>query len=380
MKLLYLSTWDFSNEKSDGVCKKINTQIGAFEEAGYQVDFIFIKGNSVIYKEEGVEHTIASVGKIKKTPAYIKMYRYIKNKHYDWVYNRYGMMDYFYCRVLKRLHENGARILIEIPAYPYCKELPDGVLYFVMYKWDQRYSKKMKPFVERILTYSKDNEIFNIPTIQVMNGVNTKEIRPISEKAQIDDTIDLLIVALMQKHHGCERLLQGLGKYYKDGGTRKILCHFVGEGPEKVCYEEIVKKEQLEKNVLFYGSKNGADLDVIYEKMDIGICSLGCYKKNAFISSELKSREYLAKGLPIVSGVTIDLFQNMESKYYLELPNSSQLVNIEDIIYFYDNIYNEDKSKQEIVSEIRNYAEKVVDIKSTMADVISIMGSSNHKN
>lgn len=373
MKLLYLSTWDFSNEKSDGVCKKIKAQIRAFEEAGHQVDFIFLNGNDVIYKKNNTERRIASIGVIKKTPAYIKMYRYIKGEHYDCVYNRYGMMDYFYYRVLKRLHKNGARIFIEIPSYPYRGELPDGILYHIMDKWDQKYSKKMKLFVERIFTYSMDELIFNIPAIQIMNGVNLDEIKPISVRAQIDDTIDLLIVAMMQKHHGCERILQGLSKYYKDGGMRKIFCHFVGDGPEKAYYEKIVKNEQLEDRVIFYGMKSGLQLDDIYEKADIGICTLGGYKKDTFISSELKSREYLAKGLPIISGVTIDLFENSESEYYLELPNSSQPVNIEDIIKFYDRIYNGEKNKQQIVKDIRSYAETVVDIRATMAKVISAM-------
>lgn len=380
MKLLYLSTWNFSNEKSDGVCKKIRAQIGVFEEAGYQVDFIFLNGNSVIYKEDGHEHKIASVGKIKKTPAYIKMYRYIKNKRYDRVYNRYGMMDYFYYRVLKRLHENGARIIIEIPAYPYSGELPKGILYHIMYKWDQKYSEKLKSFVDNILTYSNHDMIFNIPAVQIMNGVDIRGITPISGEAQTGDTIDLLIVALMQKHHGCERLLCGLGNYYKNGGKREIRCHFVGEGPEKAYYEETAREEQIEDKVIFYGPKSGADLDEIYEKADIGICSLGCYKKNAFISSELKSREYLAKGLPIASGVTIDLFQNEKNKYYLELPNSSQIINMEDIIRFYDGIYNEGKSRRQIVREIRDYAEKAADIKSTMAGIVSYMESTDCKN
>lgn len=44
MKILYLSTWDFTNEESDGVCKKIYSQIAVFEKKGYEVDFIFIKG------------------------------------------------------------------------------------------------------------------------------------------------------------------------------------------------------------------------------------------------------------------------------------------------------------------------------------------------
>ena len=40
MKILYLSTWDFTNEESDGVCKKIYSQIDVLKKKGYDVLFI----------------------------------------------------------------------------------------------------------------------------------------------------------------------------------------------------------------------------------------------------------------------------------------------------------------------------------------------------
>lgn len=377
MKLLYLSTWDFSNEKTDGVCKKMLAQVKVFENAGHQVDFIYIKDGVVIYKEKGINREIATVGNIKKTVAYLKMYRHIKKKKYDWIYNRYGMMDAFYFRVLKRLFQNGARIMIEIPAYPYQGERTEGFLQYLMFKWDQWYWGKLKTIVEIILTYSKHETIFGIPTMQIMNGLEVDKVHPISEKAESDDTVDLLIVANMQKHHGCERLLYGLKDYYSNGGERKILCHFVGEGIEKPYYESIVKEEQLSNNVIFYGAKSGEGLEEIYEKADIGICSLGCYKKNAFVSSELKSREYLAKGLPIITGVTIDLFEKNRGDYYLEFENNPENLNINTIIAFYDQIYASGRTKQQVICDIRNYAKDFIDIKNVMADVLNKIDGQN---
>lgn len=370
MKLLYLSTWDFSNGESDGVCKKILAQIGVFENSGYQVDFIYIKDGLIVYREDGISREVGKVGNIKKTVAYLKIYHYIKNKKYDWIYNRYGMMDTFYFRVLKRLYFNGARIMIEIPSYPYQGERAKGFLYYLMFKWDEWYGKKLKDIVEIILTYSKHTEIFGIPTMQIMNGIEVDKVRPIEGGAKYDETIDLLVVANMQKHHGCERLLYGLKNYYLNGGKRKILCHFVGEGVEKAFYESIVKDEGLQNSVIFYGAKAGEELEQIYEKVDIGICSLGCYKKNAFISSELKSREYLAKGLPIVTGVTIDLFEENKGEYYLEFENNSKNLDIDQIVSFYDSIYVDGRTKQQIVSDIRNYAKNLIDINNVMRCVL----------
>lgn len=371
MKMLYLSTWDFAYEQSDGVCKKIKSQIKVFEENGFEVDFTYIRNNDLIYKEDGIERTLAHVGNIKKIPAYMKMYRHLKDKQYDWVYNRYGIMDTFYYRVLKRLQHNGAKILIEIPTYPYIGEKKKGIGYQMVYWWDALYHKRMHKVTDRILTYSQDEMIWGIPTIRIMNGIDLAGITPVVKTEKKDDTIHLLAVALMQPYHGYERLLYGLKQYYDKGGNRKILCNFVGDGPEKAEYERIVSEEGLEDYVIFYGRQSGRELDEIYNKCDLGICSLGCYKKNIFWSSELKSREFFAKGLPIVSGVQTDIFSTVDKKYYLQFPNDSTLLDIEKIISFYDKIYREDRSI--VVGNIREMARKCISMEITMKPICDYM-------
>lgn len=371
MKMLYLSTWDFANEQSDGVCKKIKSQIKVFEKNGLQVDFIFIRSNEVVYREDGRERILTHVGSIKKTPAYMKMYPYLKDKQYDWIYNRYGMMDTFYYRVLRRLHHNGARILIEIPTYPYAGEKQKGIAYQLMYWWDTLYLKKLKNLTDRILTYSQDEVIWGITTIQIMNGIDLVEITPVVKEEKKDDTIHLLIVALMQPYHGYERLLYGLKQYYDEGGSRKILCHFVGDGPEKAAYERIVTEKKLEDYVIFYGKKGGRELDAIYDKCDLGMCTLGAYKKNIFWSSELKSREYLAKGIPIVSGVETDIFSVIDKQYFLQFPNDTTWIDMEKIIRFYDSIYQIDSSI--VVANIREMATKYISIENTMQPICDYM-------
>ncbi len=373
MKVLYLSTWDFSNEESDGVCKKIYSQISVFEKNGYEVDFTYIKDEKVIYKESGVEKVLGKVGSIKKTPAYIIMYKALKDKAYDWVYNRYGMMDTFYYRVLKRLHKNGARILIEIPTYPYEGEKPKGILYQFMFWWDKIYSNRLKKVAERIITYSQDEKIFGVTTIQVMNGIDTDSIKPVHSMKNGSE-IHLLMVALMQPHHGYERLLYGLRQYYDQGGTRRVFCHFVGDGPEKAVYEKIVKDCKLGEYVYFYGIKGGKELDAVYDKIDIGVCSLGGYKKGIFLSSELKAREYLAKGIPIISGIEIDIFGFIDKNSFLQLPNDESIVNINDIIKFYDEIYKE--SHQVVAKKIRMIAKRYIDMGAVMKSVCGYMEES----
>ena len=113
--------------------------------------------------------------------------------------------------------------------------------------------------------------------------------------------------------------------------------------------------------------QGGDDLDKIYNKVDIGICSLGCYKKGIYWSSELKSREYLSKGIPIVAGINIDILKVISKEFYLQFPNDDSEINLEEIIDFYDKIYKNDR--RNVAKAIRDMARKYIDIETTMQPI-----------
>lgn len=366
MKILYLSTWDFTNEESNGVCKKIYSQITVFEKNGYEVDLIYIKNGKVIYRENGTERVLGKVGSIKKTPAYIIMYKGLRDKVYDWVYNRYGMMDTFYYRVLKRLHKNGARILIEIPTYPYIHEMPVGFLYRIMAGWDKLYSAKLKKYVDGIATYSQDDEIFGIKTIKIKNGIDFNSISVRKPQDETDE-IRLIAVAALTRWYGYDRILKGLGEYYRQGGNRRIVMHIVGKGSVSEEYERIVEQYGIEEYYVYHGEKSGEELDRLYNICDIGIESLGTFRQHVAISSSLKSREYGAKGLPFVMAGQSDVFEGKE--FVLKVPEDESVINVLEVVRFYDKLYY-GKSKLAVSESIRRQAENLCDIRVTMASVI----------
>lgn len=368
MKILYLSTWDFTEEISDGVCKKIKSQISVFEKQGYQVDITYIKQGTIIYRQDGIEKEIGSVGAIKKTLAYIKMYQHLKNSKYDWIYNRYGMMDTFYYRLLKRLHKNGAKILMEIPTYPYTGERPKGILYWLMFKWDEIYSNRLKKIVYRIATYSLDNVIYGVKTIIVCNGVDFSKIR-LKEKKKENEIIDLIGVARLSVWHGFDRVIEGMRQYYSLERNGKIIrFHIVGEGEVLQEYKQLVKEYDLENYVLFYGNQTGKELEQIYDQSDIAVSSLGLHRIGVKgWASVLKSREYAAKGMPIISSVPIDIFDRDEFKYIKYFSEDESPIDMNSIIDFYNEII---EKKGDIRTEIRDYAYKKCDKTVVMKPVI----------
>ena len=88
--------------------------------------------------------------------------------------------------------------------------------------------------------------------------------------------------------------------------------------------------------------------------------AFGRYKTGNILSTSLKSREYLAKGLPIITGCKTDILTD-NFKYYIEFPNDSSNISFETIVSFYDELYK-NKNKRELIKEIREYAKSKCDI------------------
>jgi hypothetical protein len=296
----------------------------------------------------------------------------------DFIYTRYNSSDKAYIKFLcslKTIYPE-SRILIEFPTYPYDKELlsPKGICFLLK---DKIYRKQLKNYTDRIVVISNDeNEIFGIPTIKTINGIDVSTIKKLDPIFHKDDEIHLIAVAMFQEYHGYERIIKGLAEYYNNSGIvnkRSVFLHMVGDGPEKNNYVQLVEKLRLKEKVIFYGSKIGDELDGIYNRADIAISSLGLYKLGINNLSALKTREYLAKGLPMVTGCNVDVLTN-KFPYYIEFDNDSSAIKIERIVEFYDSIYSS-ADRNNVIDNIRKFAEENVDIRKVMQPLVEYINS-----
>ena len=69
-------------------------------------------------------------------------------------------------KFFKKVKQKGVIKYIEIPTYPYDEEGKESIKGRVVHFIDVHYRKKLHHYVDRIVTYSKDNFIFNIKTIK----------------------------------------------------------------------------------------------------------------------------------------------------------------------------------------------------------------------
>lgn len=278
------------------------------------------------------------------------------------------------CDFLKEVRRRNpdVKILIEIPTYPYDKELFTNRKNLPMYPNEVYYRNQLHKYVDRIVTFSDDDEIFGIPTIKVQNGIDVAE-QPVRSAKTDTSEIHLIAVALFQPYHGYERIIKGIAEYYREGGTREVILDMVGGGSECSNYQALAKELEIEDHVTFWGIRRGEELAEVFERADIGLGSFGFFKIGLEVASSLKLREYLARGLPVVAGSKQDLFTEDTFPYYLEFPNNGSAVDIEQVIEFYDRIYLSDKSYDQVIRHIRIYAEENVTWEKTFASVVNYL-------
>lgn len=297
----------------------------------------------------------------------------LKVEKFDYVYVRYPRSEINFIKLLKSIKESGARIVVEIPTYPYHGEIGKGIVAKTIAAVDILFRTRLKKYVERIVTYSDDRMIFGIETINTINGIIFDNIE-CKKDNQSQDVISLIGVAAIRSVQGWDRVIKGMNNYYSNGGTRKITFNIVGEGPYLNKYRNLVSEYGLDERVVFHGFQSGADLDRLYNSADIGINSIAIHRDKLKTESTLKTKEYVAKGLPIVSSYPVDAFDAEDhKKYVLEVAPDETPVQIESIINFNDRL----KDNPSVALKIREAAQKKCDMFITLErvfDYFDLMG------
>lgn len=368
MKGYYLMVGKSSKEDYTGIGQKIRTQISNFNKEGLDCKEIVLPVSS---------SKLLSV--LYRLPFF--------NVYPIWTYrNEFNEADYIYMRrpfvmnaymrkVFETIKRNNpsCKIIVELPTYPYDAEYATYKAHWMLLLKDRFNRKRMRGLIDRFANLSGENEIFGIPTIRMSNGIDIDSIKKKSYVKAEDGAIHVCAVAAFKEWHGYERFIKGISKYYENGGDRKIICHFAGEGSELPLYKELVQRLNLDEHFVFHGYLQGKELDEIYDISEISLGSFGMYKKNLHLSCNLKSREAVARGIPMVTGCPTDIFVDSRFKYYLEFPNDSSTLDIQRIIDFRDEVYKE--SPENVIESIRQYAYENVTMEAAMKDVVGYIKS-----
>ena len=363
-----------------GPRNKVQAQIKTFAKNGIELELVEspfkldgpIRGNFLLRQ---------LVSRLPFTYVYSKHEYEERFKDAYVIYIRFLAGDWYFTRFLKKLRENNpnAKIVMELADYPTTWYMATSTFYKLVYfpilLKDVFARRCYKRYIDRICMLKEHDSVYGIPVIRFSNGIDCDNITPRKPNDDLS-VIRIIAVAAMCNFHGYERLIEGLHNYLVNGGESAIELHLVGgvdaPGNDVAVYKSLVNEYNLQEQVIFYGPKSGNELDEIYNRCNLAVASLGMYKIGYKQANSLKVREYLAKGLPIITGCDTDVFENLDFDKFIQFSNDETPIDFNRVIEFFDRVY-EKNSPKDINDEISEFAKKYCDMSYAMKPVIDFL-------
>lgn len=331
-------TYDFTL----GITRKIYAEINAFRELGYNVTYsgyledgvaIFNNDNQIVlrkkykFKNDLLNHALRRGLIMNLCLDYIKT----TNCHYDFSYVRYHYYDSLFVKLLKTLKKMSDTLVIEAHSAPKFEKSLSFKTYYALK--DYLWNTKAKRYVDLVAAMTNDDILWGIKTVKITNGIDLDAIRIHNYKGK-RDVINLISASFAGPEHGYDRVIKGIYLYYKNGGKRDVHFHMVGT--IMASTEELIKKLYLSEHCHFYGQKTLDELQDIYDYTNIGVAHLANHRRGTNFVSTLKTKEYIAKGLPIVYACDESVL--IDFPYALKFELNDEPLDMQRIIEFYDQL------------------------------------------
>lgn len=344
MKILFLIFHGLSEH--NGISKKIRSQVDALGRNGADVELCSLRYNAdgshtrMIGARELETYPNSIVGKIRKRICFGKVALHVERQHTDLVYIRGGNnASPPIIRMVRRMRRAGARVVWEIPTYPYDGEFRGAPLqHRLRLAIDRLFRRRLARRLDYIVTYANLPAIFGAPTIRISNGIDFGQIPLRTPPPDHPGELHLIGVAELHFWHGFDRLIRGLARYYAASSALRVVFHVVGYSPGDTLaqLQQLTRDLGVEQAVVFHGPLYGTALDAVFACADLGIASLGRHRSGITHIKTLKNREYAARGIPFVYSECDADFD--DRPYVLRVPADESPIRIGDLIAFRDRV------------------------------------------
>lgn len=321
----------FNHADHAGVNIKVSSQIRQMEKAGFQVElqqYEWKGGYPQIHVEKDTDFVY-----YRRIEPSVKLLRKFTE--------------------FKKINPN-IKLIMEIPTYPFKGEetrkrsLKEKINIFIGELFLHKY-------VDRVALcgqVDKIDKLYGIKVIHFRNGVDFGALPVNTVKCQAEGDIHMICVSGCMYSHGYDRMIAGMKKYYEnEKSPRNVYFHVVGTGEYLEDYKKLAaESEYLKDKIIFYGRKTGKELDEIYAKCNLSVAHLAIHRIGLNQISSLKSGEYAARGIPMISSTMLDICNEDTEKYFLFVPADESPIDIQTIVEFYDRVY----AKENVHEVIRN--------------------------
>ena len=375
MKILFLVYHGFSDES--GISKKIHYQVKGLRQNGHEVHLCYYdfdsRGHRCRYVDDKViaDYGMGAIAALRSRIDLGCICRYCVDNGIEMVYARSFMnASPVLVGLFGKLKKHGIKCVTEIPTYPYDQEFKGYPLkYKIPLYIDMMFRRALAAKMEAIVTFSNKESIFGKRTICISNGIDLDSIPLHNPKKQQD--IHLIAVAEIHYWHGFDRLVAGLGEYYKSNPNgRKVYFHVVGWEDDRgttsngyLTVEQMARKYGIEKYVINHGKLFGDKLDEVFNQCVFAIGSLGRHRSGITEIKTLKNREYAARGISFIYSENDSDFD--DKPYIIMAPADESPVNIKKILEYID--YN--KSNAEDIRKTVNCLSWKCQMKSVILEI-----------
>lgn len=361
-KIVYFARLDRVN--SPGIYNKLVQTVDAFRKNGLESELVLVEG-------EG--------GILKALPSVIKLLIRLLTLNSDVVMVRNDILMAVYFPAILILRLRGVSVLIDIPT-PVSNWIEEiNLSKHKSFFWRLRRTLLIRlsfPWslwpANKIIQYANESAYFLFGntrnTILTGNGIDLDHIQPrmLSNNCP-GERIVLIGVAALAEWHGYDRLIRSIARFNSTCLTETSINFFVvGDGPVKESLQQLASDLGVSDCVRFFGFLTGKSLDQLYDEADIGVASLGLYRVGLNEASSLKSREYVARGLPFInSGRDFDFEPKPEFVFQVE--NNQHDLDLQEIVKWFKSLnYN-----LELRDKIRDFALKKLSFQSKINSLVN---------
>jgi hypothetical protein len=298
----------------NGIVNQLKSEKEAAKRLQINWDIILVSSNKKFDKKYNFYYVIPHLFNnyfLKRLYYHLFLIRYIKKKKPKIILFRYMKADFF-SLLFSSYYKNRVTVhhSIELDEIN-TKNLKGKFLKWIEIFFGKRFLSKSKAIIgmtSEIVDHELQRLETKLPSLVLPNGIDYHLFSCVDDNRKEDINV-VFIASQFHTWHGLDLLIDLLEQNETD-----IIFHLIGRLPENLK-NRIVINDKLAMNFILYGYLERKQIIEVIEICDIGIDSLALFRKNMTSACSLKTREYLASGLPVFSS-SKDSGLPLDFKYY----------------------------------------------------------------